>query len=563
MANRLTNTAKTLLHLCNLAFKGLPADVAEPEGPFKNEEEQDAYDLLRTISPLEGGAVITTYSAQPQTYTTTASDFVAKCGIGSTGASVTRTSSVGTSTVSRAAANAKAYASARAAAILGITCPVVVVGPIWGGLPLHIDGFGDSRTANAGFTGAGGELTAWLTTLAGFMNQGAGAGYYKYLNIGQPGQGTDDALIALDAYVLSKRDTATYCAQIMIVWFGVNDKLHHPDWPVSRSLGNIQKVITRLADAGFLVIAATEPVSSAQAAAPAWFDEYSSTIVAKAMSWGAKKVVDLRNRPEIANMSDTSISPDTLHYATAGNNYIAGYMLTPCNEIAASLGMPTSTSSTGGKITPSPPMLTYSGRTVQAEAGNGLPESTLRYTVKAGPIKIGSSVTLDPITDYAVEDVAFYSVATGNYEQSDLAKNTVAFMAKYTAILRNPKFNEDAVDNDLLGWKPGNQIGDGRQKVKVGGGKFQFNGVKYDFIRQRTQNQVIGQKYRITVTVDNQTGGDHILKTVYVNSVNIRWSVPGTYTADYVAAFETEGFELGAEGETISDGGFFDIQPIN
>jgi hypothetical protein len=563
MANRLTNTAKTLLHLCNLALKGLPADVAEPEGPFKNEEEQEAYDLLRTISPLEGGAVITTYSAQPQTYTTTASDFVAKCGIGSTGASVTRTSSVGTSTISQAAANAKAYASARAAAILGITCPVVVVGPIWGGLPLQLNGFGDSRTANAGFTGAGGEPTAWLTTLAGSMNQGAGAGYYKYFNIGQPSQGTDYALTALDAYVLSKRDTTNYCAQIMIVWFGVNDKLHHPDWPVSQSLSNIQTVITRLADAGFLVIAVTEPVSSAQAASPAWFDEYSSTIVAKAVSWGAKKVVDLRNRLEIANMSDTSISPDTLHYATAGNNYIAGYMLTLCNEIAASLGMPTSASSTGRKITPSPPELTYSGRTVLAKAGNGLPANTLRYTVKGGPVEIGSSVTLDPITDYPAGVVGFYSVATGNYEQSAVAKNTVAFMAKYTAVLRNPKFNEDAVEDDLTGWTIGNQIGDGRQKVKVGGGKFQFNGVKYDFIHQRTQNQIIGQKYRITVTLTNQTGGDHILRTQYVDSVRLRWSTPGTYTADYVAQFETEGFYLDAEGETISDGGFFDIQPIN
>jgi len=47
MAARLTDKAKILQHLYELALQGLPADVAEPEGPFFNEQEQHWYDLLR------------------------------------------------------------------------------------------------------------------------------------------------------------------------------------------------------------------------------------------------------------------------------------------------------------------------------------------------------------------------------------------------------------------------------------------------------------------------------------------------------------------------------------
>lgn len=109
MASRLTNNARILQHLFNLALKGQPADVAEPEGPFFDEQEQEWYDLL-----CAARSTVKTYTAS---YTTTPQDYAAKCGSGTVGASVTRT---GTSTVDQAGANA----AAKAAALNAIQCPV-------------------------------------------------------------------------------------------------------------------------------------------------------------------------------------------------------------------------------------------------------------------------------------------------------------------------------------------------------------------------------------------------------------------------------------------------------
>lgn len=162
MASRLTDTAKTLLNLCKRAFRGLPADVAEPEGPFINEEEQGAYDLLRTLTDVQQGpVVITTYSATLQSYTTTTSDLSAKCGVGTTASSVTRTSSVGTSTISQAAANAKALAAAKTAALAAIVCPVVVTPPPTTYTASYTTTAGDlSAKCGAGTTASGVTRTA-------------------------------------------------------------------------------------------------------------------------------------------------------------------------------------------------------------------------------------------------------------------------------------------------------------------------------------------------------------------------------------------------------------------
>lgn len=54
MSSRLTETAKALQHLYHLALKGLSPDIAEPEGPFFNENEQEWYDLLRSVQELGG-----------------------------------------------------------------------------------------------------------------------------------------------------------------------------------------------------------------------------------------------------------------------------------------------------------------------------------------------------------------------------------------------------------------------------------------------------------------------------------------------------------------------------
>ncbi len=130
MAARLTATAKILQHLFQRAFKGLPPDVAEPEGPFFDEQEQEWYDLLRTLRGTSYVPPIivppTFYQATLQSYTTTPADFEAKCGAGKTGNAVTRTSSAGSSSVSQQFANAQALAAAKAAALDAIVCPVVI-----------------------------------------------------------------------------------------------------------------------------------------------------------------------------------------------------------------------------------------------------------------------------------------------------------------------------------------------------------------------------------------------------------------------------------------------------
>ncbi|MGI4862473.1 MAG: hypothetical protein ACRYFZ_01005 [Janthinobacterium lividum] len=147
-------------------MKGLTADVAEPEGPFVEEEEQHWYDLLQIvrataiISPevFKGSYATTAQDARDKcqgnsapsvtrtristvslvdairlatldakaaivcpvfnaTYTTTAEDYTAKCGSGTSGASVTGYGSSGKD-------QATADATAKQDAISKITCPI-------------------------------------------------------------------------------------------------------------------------------------------------------------------------------------------------------------------------------------------------------------------------------------------------------------------------------------------------------------------------------------------------------------------------------------------------------
>lgn len=66
----------------------------------------------------------TVYNATAQSYTTTAQDWASKCGSGTSGTPVTRTSSNGSSTVSQDAADAQALADAKAQAVAAIVCAV-------------------------------------------------------------------------------------------------------------------------------------------------------------------------------------------------------------------------------------------------------------------------------------------------------------------------------------------------------------------------------------------------------------------------------------------------------
>jgi hypothetical protein len=441
------------------------------------------------------------------------------------------------------------------------------------GRKVQIFGHGDSRTK-----GYPDGTSPWPDTLPSLLNQNAGTGKYDAVNGGQVGQGSDFALAAVNGYLLSKRDTTTYWRQLIIVWFGVNDQLHNPSWTAQQTIDNLAAVHKGLRAAGFYTLAVTEPISGgwdpdadiggnwgANADSKAKRLAINAAIRAKAViEWGAFDVADIDTLVAIQNMADKSISPDGLHYTPATDAtilapFFAGYV----NKWAAAMGVPTSaTPGGGGAITPSAPAIAEAGRTLTAAAGNGLPASTLRYKIKNGADVVGSTYTV-PVGDTLQEnDIAFYSVATGNYLRSPFAYNKNSYAAVYTAILRNSNFTSGPVSDELTGWRISNQVGSVTPKVAIGGGICEFKGVLYDYIQQQTTNLVVGKTYRITLVVDSMSGGDLILKTNYVNTINKRFSTAQTITLDFVAGFTQEGFNLGAEGNTVAVISFFDIQPV-
>jgi hypothetical protein len=477
------NTAVlTTASLANTAASGLVAGLYQFRLMVTDDKGGSKYDDVVVTVNAQPAPVIASFTPASgpvgSSITVTGTGFGASQGTSTVAANGVQASSItswsNTSTVFGVPAGAttgKLTLTTLAGMAISANSFTVTVPTAWGGLPLELLGHGDSRTKNEGFSPTSGEAGSWFTTVVGQMNQGAGAGHYNSLNMGQPSQGTDFGLSALDIFVLSKRNTKDFCAQIMTVWYGVNDQLHHPDWPVSQSLDNLRQIVTRCVAAGFIVIVITEPVSKASIANPGWFQTYCDTIVADAVSkWGAYAVVDLRNRVEIANMNDTTISPDTLHYTTLGNNYIASYMLGVLNGYAASIGMPTSTSGGGnGKITPTAPTLSYNRRTITATPGNSLDPSTLRYTVKGGAEQVGSSYTVPDNESLAEKSLAFRSVATGNYNDSPAAVNTVAIAARAPGYVINASFDQAKTQDIQTGWTSSTDYGDGKEVVNVVG----------------------------------------------------------------------------------------------
>jgi lysophospholipase L1-like esterase len=461
--------------------------------------------------------------------------------------------------------------SVTSASSFAITAPVAG----YDGRPVQVLAFGDSRTR-----GYPDGSSPWPEALEPLLNQNAGTGKYQTVNGGQPGQGSDFAVSAAAStgYMPSKRDTVTFWRQLVIVWFGVNDQLHNPSWTAQQTLDNLRQVVQSLTSVGFYVVVVTEPISAGwdpDAGGGNWNATPESKakrlaindgIRTKAVSeWGAFDYADVDTVVAIQNMADKTNSPDGLHYTPATDvTYLAPFFAGVVNKWAAAMGVPTSTSSGGGgAVTPSAPALAEAGRTLTAKAGNGLPDSTLRYKIRNGAEVVGSTYTVPAGETLDANDFAVYSVATGNYSRSPFAYNKNSYAAVYTAILRNPYFTNGPVTDDLTGWRVGTQFNDSSQLVTVGGGICEFKGKLYDYISQQTQNQVVGKTYRITLVVDSMSGGDFILKTVYLNTVNKRFSTAQTITIDYVAQYAQEGFNLGAEGNTVGRISFFDIQPVN
>jgi lysophospholipase L1-like esterase len=345
----------------------------------------------------------------------------------------------------------------------------VLATPAWNGKPGNLITYGDSRTYGTGSnTPASDSYPAQLMPL---MLAGAGAGNYTLENQGQPSQGTDFALSAVYNCVTSKRDAANTGAQLCLYFFGVNDQLHNPSWPVEQSLENDRQAIASIIAAGIGVIVILEPYSQAFDANPTWFHAYNNYIKAHCVSdWGCFDYVDAEILASIQNYNDLSVSPDKLHYTRLGYGYIAQAVLPKANAYFASKGMPTSTSgSSGGKTMPSAPTLSYSGRTFTATAGNGLPASTLRYAVKGGAVQTGNTYTVPDSETLAAGELQVYSVATGNYLQSNTTSNIDAVGLPPVGYVINPSFDSAATQNIETGWVTSTDYGDNKEVVNVVG----------------------------------------------------------------------------------------------
>jgi hypothetical protein len=428
----------------------------------------------------------------------------------------------------------------------------VTTAPAWPGKPVEAYCHGDSRTyCYPDHSGP------WPETSQDLTNTGAGTGNFVVTNAGQVGKGSEYGLSALDTYVLSKRDTVTYWKQLVIVWFGVNDELHNPSWTAQQTIDNLQQIHQRLNAAGFATLAVTEPMSVGWSTNPAKRDAINAALNADAVSkWGAYAVAPVDQLPQIQNMDDSNVSPDKLHFTTAINvNVLAPFFTGFINRWAASVGVPTSSSGggSGGLVKPTAPTLANVGRTITATPGNGLPSSTLRYRLKSGAVQVGSSVTLANAVSYARGDVAFYTVATGNYTQSDVSTNTVAFPAVNTNVFYNTDFTEPFAASPAEGFTSTNDYGDGRQKVTVGDRAARFNGVQYDAINQQLHTPTgpaPAGRYKVVIEITSISGGRFTLKnTVYIEGSALDESIStvGTHTFFFTTADVGEVLKLKAE----------------
>jgi hypothetical protein len=464
---------------------------------------------------------------------------------------------------------------------VNVTVKAAVVIPGYDGRPWQDIPFGDSRTANEGFDNATSEAGGWRTKMETLANQGDGAGHHVVRkDSGYPSTDTVFALSAVNAggFFSSRRDTTTYYGQAVSVWFGVNDKGQNADRTVGFVLDNLRQIYQALAAMGFLPIAVTEPPNKVQAAYPDWFSQLNAGIEANYLAWGCVDIVRLHLEASIANMKDKTISGDELHYTDYGNTLLAPPFLKVHNRVAASRGVPTSDTSGGGggATKPAKPTIVLSGRTFAATAGNGLASSTLRYTVNGGAVQTGSTYTVPDASALAAGALSFYSVATGNYLQSDAATNTDAVAAVATSAFYNSSFDTGFAANANEGMFRSNDFGEGSpniiasKRVILTNGVARFNGQQYEGISQviKTTGGAPGPagNYRATVIVTSKTGGGRwsLQNTVIDQGKALNGSITavGTFTFDFTTAIAGEAIFLKAEDDgVIGDVDVFNVEP--
>jgi hypothetical protein len=415
---------------------------------------------------------------------------------------------------------------------------------------------GDSRTN-------GPDRPGWPEELKVLLNSGDGAGHYEVSNGGQNGWSTTDWVNGTNLFMGDKAQKATYYRSILTLQVGVNNKNQDPNASVMTALAEVQQIIDKNVANGFDgVFLLNEAQSYTRDADPGWFDSFNTTS-------SVLGLIDMDTLASIQNMQDPTVSGDKLHLTLAANkNFVAPFVLGYINPYASTQGMPTSATSTGGgKVTPDPPTLVLSGRTFTATTGNGLAASTLRYKVQGGPEQTGSSYTVPNASSLAAGDLAFYTVATGNYNKSGSATNTQAVAAAPVGYVIDPGFNMAATQNIETGWQTSTDFGDNKQQVQVVGDGFaRFKGTRpYDTLSTKVVIPGGNQKVIACVTaiadyfnILESSGSGLFFKTIRASELPANGWVEIPFTS---AGQQPVVLQAKSENGSLFDLDYFDIVP--
>lgn len=123
--NAATDTIAELATNPSVVFQPIAQDVYGIHPPFNTQRELDIWLIQHSAQTFTGPV----FNATQQTYTTVGADFSDKCGPGTVGVAITKTSSNGHSTISQYEADKIALADAKAQAYAAIVCPVAAPDP--------------------------------------------------------------------------------------------------------------------------------------------------------------------------------------------------------------------------------------------------------------------------------------------------------------------------------------------------------------------------------------------------------------------------------------------------
>jgi hypothetical protein len=452
-------------------------------------------------------------------------------------------------------------ASAYSAPVQAMTTAASGTG--WDGRKMLLYAMGDSRTN-------GPTRPGWPEGVYDLMNMGAGDGHYDVINGGQNGWTTAQWVNGTNVFMSDKPQKSTYYRSILTLQVGVNNKNVDPNASVEAALADVREIVTKNLGYGFdAIFLLNEAQSPARVADPAWFSQYNAGLQdIKNSIAGVKAVIDMDTLASIQNMQDPTIAEEGALHLTpyANRQFVAPFVVSYLNPYAASQGMPTSDSSSGGgTITPSPPTVSQSGRTINASPSNGLAASLLRFTVKGGAVQTGTSYTVPDTESVDANDVQFYTVASGTYTQSQPAGNQSAIAAVNFSAFYNSSFDEDFAPNKQAGMFRYNVFGEGspnivaEKRVVISGGAARFNGQQYESIQQAIKGPggVPGPagNYRVVGTLSSKSGsGRWSIRNLVVDAgaaINQSITAPGAFDFPFTTAVAGEEIALTAEDDGV------------